>query len=219
MPIGVCQRATSALTSSPETWPSRPHGTARSASPRHGPATHSPPCSSKLAPCAAHTSRPSLLLRNWPGAQSSRRPACGQMLSQARTLSPSRWRISDSASPSSVASTSAKPPSAMLVEARATLRRGVARPRSHCLTKFSHASGHRWPDTPLPRRVPHCVTTTATANVSPRRFRFDQFTAFRNAFAPRKPRHRAAARRRSACVGVGAAGRAGDVRRVRRRRR
>src|SRR3546814_3376845 len=72
-------------------------------------------CSADLnvAPCTAQTRWPSRLLRNCPGAQSRRRPACGQMLSQARTASPSRCRISDSASPSMVASASANPPSSI----------------------------------------------------------------------------------------------------------
>src|SRR5690606_4781656 len=80
-------------------------------SPRQGPATHSPPTVSKLAPWTAQTHRPSFDLRNSPGAQSRRRPACGQTLSQARTATPLRCSTSDSIVPSTKPSASAKPPS------------------------------------------------------------------------------------------------------------
>src|SRR5690606_34273398 len=146
-------------------------------------ASQTPPAVSKLAPCTAHTSSPSFDARNWPGAQSRRRPACGQTLSQARTApSASRWRISDSASPSTTASASAKPPAGIL-------------------STSSSAAAGPWVNASLTSSVAMAPILTA----SPKRFAFWHYPminrTFRSAharfdashfgamFAPRKPRH------------------------------
>src|SRR5690606_24252576 len=112
---------------------------------------------SKLAPCAAHTSWPSRLSRNFPGAQSRRRPACGQTLSQARTAAPARCTTSDSVSPSSTASTATRPPSGIA----SRLTKGGAfnelittstgfRPILPATPPFWHGSSHAIPLLPLP---------------------------------------------------------------------